>query len=233
MFKKILTAAAMTTAMLSTSAIAGGPDMMPEAPACQHCFKPFIGVNYSYLNVSASDNALVFVDSVGAVNDAVFRLPSSFNGVGFEAGAKYGPYFGTAFGMTHYFESSTTRANTVGARTDTTTVNVSLNNFYIEARGYWQLMDAFDFIFGIGADVIQAVVSGTVTVTGAAAGSVNGTFNTGDLSGNHLAWRFGAGADYYFTPNWGVQAMFHYMPTGVTGIGDFWTIDAGLYYMFS
>lgn len=239
MLKQILTTAALTTALVSGAAFAGGPDM-PQAPECMHCFKPFIGLYYSYLDVDyrSLDSFLssASLDTFGIASTRVTgTAPDSFNGIGFLWGAKYGPYFGMVMGMNHYFEDSSTYNFTYTDVTTSTTVttgsvtaNTVLDMYYADARGYLPLMEGFDLIGSIGAAVLESSTNFSIPVAGVTVTSIN-------FSENRLAWRFGAGFDYYFTPNWGVEAMFHYMPTSGSNsiVEDFWTVDAGINYMFS
>ncbi len=247
MFKKVMTSAVIATALLSGTALAGGPDM-PKAPECEHCFKPFIGVNYSYL----SGDTQVFNERTDFAYAGVLynvtatgTIPDNFNGIGFEAGAKYGPYFGLAFGIAHYFKKLATvdvSASNPTPVTVTGTVgaNIKFTNFYLEGRFYYPVTDGFNLIAAIGANLLDPYV----TLSGnslAFATALNGVLPLPVTNGvnlrNHLNWRFGAGLDYWFTPNWGVTAMYHYMPMPtsnlVTDLNDFWTVDAGIYYMFS
>jgi len=133
--------------------------------------------------------------------------------------------------MNHYFEDSTTMSATLVGTTQVVNANVNTvaDLFFAEARGYLPLMEGFDLIGAVGAALLEAHTNITGTFSSTQSFAIN------SLPSNHLTWRFGAGADYYFTQNWGVEAMFHYMPTSGNHVfvEDFWTMDAGILYTFS
>lgn len=184
--------------LISGTALAGGPDMM--MPTTE--FKPFLGVNYSYLSV---DNATGGVFTGNA---------DSFNGMGFEAGLKYGHYLGYVLGWNHYFTET--------GSLNGTAVNVGPESYYFDVRGYYPVMSQFDLIGSVGAGLLDTGISGTAS--------------SGGLDSTQVNLRLGAGADYYFTPNWGVQGMFNWSPSHspqAVGFDSWWTITAGIYYMFS
>ena len=169
--------------LISGTAMAGGPDMVPPlAPQ----WKPFVGVNYSYMSVDTTTGAT--------------GLPDSFNGVGFEGGIKYGRSLAFVGGYDYYFSQTTTSGVARPTR------------MYFDMRGYWPINN-FDLIGSLGA--------------------VSTDFGPVGIANVDL--KVGAGADYYFTPNWGVQVMWSYVPGHDTAsyYDTYWTVDAGLYYQFS
>ncbi len=190
-------------ALVSTTALAGGPDMhAPMGPT----FRPFVGVNYSYLNVNRYNGG-------GAVAGAFSGNLDSYNGLGFEAGLKYGQYLGFAWGWNHYFGQTGTVAGVTGVAFDP-------ESYYFDMRGYYPVMPQFNLIGSVGAGWLDV-----------------GSTNAAGLNDfNQVNLRLGVGADYYFTPNWGVQGMFHWVPSHgpvTSGYNSYWTVTAGIYYMFS
>ena len=141
--------------MVSGAALAGGPDMMAPPPAT--AFKPFVGVNYSYLNVNWS-NLNVNWPIAGITSSAASTAPSTFNGVGFLAGLKYGQYLGFVTGWNHYFQETRT--------TGTVSVPVRLTlrpeNFYFDVRGYYPFYAGFDLIGSVGANISDFAIRSTV-----------------------------------------------------------------------
>lgn len=187
--------------LISGTALAGGPDMM--MPTTE--FKPFLGVNYSYLSV---DNA---------TSGPYLGNADSFNGMGFEAGLKYGHYLGYVLGWNHYF--SETRTVSGG------NYRLAPESYYFDVRGYYPVMSQFDIIGSVGAGLLDSGLNGTTD---------SGLSFAGES--NQVNLRLGAGLDYYFTPNWGVQGMFNWSPShavSTAGYDSWWTITAGIYYMFS
>jgi hypothetical protein len=171
--------------MVSGAALAGGPDMMAPPPAT--AFKPFVGVNYSYLNVGWT--------AASAAN------PSTFNGVGFLAGLKYGQHLGFVTGWNHYF------TETKG--TGTAMVTGRPENFYVDVRGYYPFYAGFDLIGSVGA-------------------------NISNIDGTAVNMRLGLGADYFFTPNWGLEVMYNYIfqHNIAPSWNNAWTVNVGINYMF-
>lgn len=184
--------------VISGTALAGGPDMM--MPTTE--FKPFLGVNYSYLSVDNSTGGIL----TGSAN--------SYNGIGFEAGLKYGHYLGYVLGWDHYFSET---------NNSTPAASIGGENYYFDVRGYYPVMSQFDLIGSVGAGIMDL----------AGSRAIHGNAEFGNAQTN---LRLGAGADYYFTPNWGIQAMFNWSPSHCPVAADYnswWTITAGVYYMFS
>jgi hypothetical protein len=293
MFKHALTSVAMATALLSGAAFAGGPEI-PVAPECEHCFRPFVGIYYTYTRINHNNwwnngGSFTFYDFY---NNYYFNWSGgssnrSFNDIEFEWGAKYGPYFGFAFGIDYLFRRTTNvnvnfysrtifDGSLVASANSNFSITRSYNNYYAEARGYWPIGEGFDLIGAIGADILHGthswswnnwngvtffagvpVANTAVIVNNLGSSNVlwNGNGHWNSRSHTTVAWRFGVGADYMFTPNWGIQAMFHYMPTlsenhnsntnwnnnnngnwnnnNNNNNNNFWSIDAGLFYLFS
>ena len=181
--------------MVSGAALAGGPDMMAPPPAT--AFKPFVGVNYSYLNVNWSN-----------VASMASTAPSTFNGVGFLAGLKYGQYLGFVTGWNHYFQQT----GTLPPVNDKSAISLNFRpeNFYFDVRGYYPFYAGFDLIGSVGANISDFFVESTVNM------------------------RMGVGADYFFTPNWGVEVMYNYIfQHNVTPFwNNAWTLNVGINYMF-
>ena len=209
MQKKVIYGIILAT-MVSGAALAGGPDRMAPAPVT--AFKPFLGVNYSYLNVNWSTASY----AVGCASYAIASLaPSAFNGVGFLAGLKYGQYLGFVTGWNHYFqETRTTLQPLPSTVTASSTVQVPLRlrpeNFYFDVRGYYPFYAGFDLIGSVGANISDFDVRSTVNM------------------------RMGVGADYFFTPNWGVEVMYNYIfQHNVLPLwNNAWTVNVGINYMF-
>src|SRR3989339_2005458 len=183
--------------LISGTALAGGPDMM--MPTTE--FKPFLGVNYSNLSLDNSTGG------------ALTGNADSYNGMGFEAGMKYGHYLGYVLGWNHYFTET---------NNDTPATSISAESYYFDVRGYYPVMSQFDLIGSVGAGLLDI-----------AANAQN--LGNAEFSADQINLRLGVGADYYFTPNWGIQGMFNWSPSHCPVAADYnswWTITAGIYYMF-
>lgn len=204
--------------LISGTALAGGIEMPPPVQ-----FHPFVGVNYSYMSVDTAP-------TTAADGTVLTRLPGSYNGINFEGGVKYGHYFGMAWGYQHDFSTSYTSA--------TGTVNAAPDVYYWDMIGYYPVMDNFNLLASIGAQVTDMAARVTATsIVGATTGPL--------VDNTTVNFRFGVGANYFFTENWGVQAVWNYVPnnnyvrpaTNTAASGrdwnSLWTIRVGVYYMFS
>ena len=231
--------------VVTSVAIAGGIEKITQ-PTVQ----PFIGISYSYFYISYPSFADTFEYLHGGAAYTFIsagKLPQNYNGLGFEAGAKFGHFFGFAFGLTNYFNKSTTialnaflTATPSVAVSNTLIAKITMRNAYFEARGYVPVGDRFNLIAALGGDFWDR--SGKLSIESIPfPGALNGLL---PLPGNDAAhqlhrlfWRIGAGANYNLTSHFGIQAMFHYMPvpaaTIVINAKDCWTIDGSVFYTFS
>jgi hypothetical protein len=242
--------------MIGGTALAGGPDMIPT-PTPWHLF---IGANYSYLkaDVTTSGDAFYYNNTViaGGTTGSITTgtIPSvadKYNGIGMLAGLKYGKYVGLVWGWNHYFvkgkKSSDGTLTIPDATLGTLTVDTAAEtctkpeNFYFDVRGYLPF-DNFDLIASVGANVSDFSTEVTYPTTVAQPASYYNITN--------INFRAGVGADYYFTPNWGIEGMWNWVFQHAPGkVGSapswladterevgipcsFWTINVGINYMF-
>lgn len=203
----------LITSLISSFAIAGGPEIVP--PPAPH-LRPFIGINYIYLHQSNTNTTTDFIQNSFLTFSPAGAFPNNFSGYELEFGLKYGQYIAFAWGYHEFGRKSKTTGPA------TLTVTEKPKGFYFDFRGYWPIYN-FDLIGLIGSDITSW---GGATITTLAGTS---TLNQDDQINIH----FGGGADFWFTPNWAVQALFKYTPTSSQYVRHFWTISAGLYYMFN
>ena len=204
MLKKTILLAA-TTIIFSSSIIASTS------------LKPFIGVSYSYKEIQQDPSGSVGLDYTGNF------YPSSYNGLGFLSGLKFGKYYAVAWGLNHYFNASRTVVYNTDPLTHTSVMARS-ENAYFDLRGYYPFYKNFDLI-------------GFTTKY---------TTSTNQLVGYSmmdLNLRLGAGLDYFFTPHWGIEAMWNYVfehapvkyhlgPQTFALAVNFWSLNIGVNYLF-
>ncbi len=244
--------------MISGAAVAGGPDMAPPTP-----WHPFVGVNYSYLKADVSTTGVSYYEDGTVLSPTAVpftarggipRVADKYNGIGMLAGLKYGKYVAFVWGWNHYFvKSAKTAGQNISFQPDPTGApGVTITdqtgaetctqpeNFYFDVRGYVPF-DNFDLIASVGANI--ADFSTHVMYT-------NGRPDTYHNITN-VNFRAGVGADYYFTPNWGIEAMWNWVfqhasskvggaygsfsqTNTLVGIPcSFWTLNVGINYMFN
>ena len=232
--------------LIGGTALAGGPDTAPPAVK----WHPFVGANYSYLNASVRTTGITsFTIATGSVRSGLIpRIADDYSGLGLLAGMKYGRYMGFVMGWNHYWGEGKTISAT-GPRVGNATGQVGGStytrpeNFYVDFRGYYPFYYGFNLIGSIGTNISDFTVSSQAAAQGMPA----------VLNATNVNLRLGAGADYYFTPNWGIEGMFNYVfqhaPSNIgqatantaavtmgttTGIWkNFWTANIGVNYMFS
>ncbi|OGT64429.1 MAG: hypothetical protein A3J38_02035 [Gammaproteobacteria bacterium RIFCSPHIGHO2_12_FULL_45_9] len=219
---KKLMSSALVAAFISTFAYAGGPELPPAdvIPPMPTPILPFLGVNYSYLKADGLANIATDAGTVGQGGTPYLTnasIPDSFNGITFEGGFKYGQYFAAVFGYSYFFKETITGNDTSYNPDQAVTLNTTPSMVYLDARGYLPLYN-FDLILSVGANVFDAGIQSLSTL----------------IDSGAVDFRLGGGFDYYFTPNWGIQALYTWIPShNTSNYNDLWTVTAGLYYMFS
>lgn len=202
-------------ACLNASAIAGGPEIVPP-PTSQ--FRPFIGLNYIFLRQTGSTATNDFIQGAFRTLNPSGTFPNNFSGYELEFGLKYGRYIGFAWGY-HGFGR---KSRTTGAGAGLVSVSEEPKGFYFDFRGYWPIY-SFNLIGLIGSSITSLGGATYTTTMGTS------SINEDDQVNIHV----GFGANFSFTPNWSVQALFKYTPTSSQYIRHYWSISAGLYYMFN
>lgn len=214
MFRKTLYGL-LAAGFISGTALAGDAQMIASPPPPH--IHSFIGINYSFLRQAGTDAVSDFTQGAFTTLNPSAMLPNNFSGYELEFGLKYGKYIGFAWGYNEYGRKSLT----TGTGAALIIMTEKPKGFYFDFRGYWPIYN-FDVIGLIGTTVSSLGGATLMTVTGTS------TFTPDD----HVNIHIGFGADYWFTPNWGLQALFKYTPTNSRFLQHEWTINAGLYYMF-
>jgi len=189
----IATLAAVT--MLSGAAYAANA---PATTSDGFFFKPYIGADYEYSNVSYNN-----VTGTGVSYGDIFA--DSFNGGDVHVGARIQKYLGFEAG---YFDTaSESKSNILGTSLSS---SAKFDGWTLDAMGYLPVDDAQKFELIGTAGIARTTASGTITVSG----------TTYSANGSETKGRIGAGAQYWITDNLNVRGLVRYQDADFGGIAN-------------
>lgn len=173
-------------------------------------WSPHIGADYKYWGVKPAIEESLFVDYEK-------YFPKITNTLNFYAGTRINGYFGVDFGFEQSIRKDKTRVFDdedrlfVGSDEnagDSSFVDVRLKAWHMDLNFYWEVYRRFELIFMMGAAYMENQTHIFFTQDG----------TQYELTRNPKAdskWlgRFGFGAQYNFTPCFGVKGMVSFDPT--------------------
>ena len=168
--KKLFLGAAITALAASTANVANASDI-----------KPYIGLDYSLVNVS-------YEASSGAASDEFWA----------ETGHGLNPYVGIKVHENIGLELGYLATADAGKTTSTTSTDVNVSGFHLDAVGNYQINEKFDLIGTVGFARLKAEAKVKVGAISAVADDTD------------TAWRIGAGASYDLNETTAIRSILRY-----------------------
>lgn len=221
MLKRILVGGTVAACLLNGAAFAGKyvgyrgdykGEVEAPLPVC--LFKPYVGVNFTYMTPNVNNRTITLAGVTTTLN-SILRVPNNFYGWSLDSGFRYGQYIGMEFGYYQYGSQSRTINNT--------TVTMMPKGFYTDFRAYYPI-DQFDLIGFFGANIQSfggARISNSIA-------NITIPFVIDDA----VMPRLGVGVAYNFSECWGIRAQGEYSFSSSRNLNGEWSADAGVYYNF-